>query len=217
MSGGIVFFPWVKSLRSSNNKSPRGWWNTSRCAEGSGYWGAVLLVMPYQHCVETGCGTKRGVRWAACDASCIISLVYPFLSVHKYTYLCPPTAGEFAQLLCGSGEGMLCGRCCLGWGEFLVEAIQSLYSQRKSCVHTVYTAVSWTCSWGGVRGQWPEDILLMMWSWPLFLHLHCLLDQFAAESEAAGISIGTSKSESMERDGLRTPGGWRFIALNEGD
>lgn len=60
--------------------------------------------MPYQHCVETGCGTKRGVNRggrgggagplpifctahdnAASDTSCTMSLVYPFLSVHKCT------------------------------------------------------------------------------------------------------------------------------------
>ncbi|KAI3372225.1 hypothetical protein L3Q82_022666 [Scortum barcoo] len=125
--------------------------------------------------------------------------LYPPQGAGGFMGVCPTSP----HVLCGSGEGI---RPCPSWysvGRFLGVA-------------------------RGLEGVWfgnhrisslpfADDVVLLASSSQDLQHV---LERFAAECEAAGMRISTSKSEAMvldqEKGGVPSPGGWRGPASSGG-
>ncbi|KAI3353294.1 hypothetical protein L3Q82_019830 [Scortum barcoo] len=121
------------------------------------------------------------------------------------------------HVLCGSGEGIrpcpswiFCGGAPLsmGSGEPLLRAVRSLYDRSRSLVRIAGRFLRRSQGPEGVRfGNhrissllFADDVVLMASSGQDLQHV---LERFAAECEAAGMRISTSKSEAMVLDRKR--------------
>ncbi|KAI3356590.1 hypothetical protein L3Q82_017791 [Scortum barcoo] len=135
------------------------------------------------------------------------------------------------HVLCGSGEGIrpcpswysvFCGECSMSiWGPGpLLRAVRSLYDRSRSLVRIAGRA-------GGSPGLGTTGFHLCFLQMMLSCWLHSsqdlqhVLERFAAECEAAGMRISTSKSEAMvlfrpEKGGVPSPGEWRGPASSGG-
>ncbi|KAI3352988.1 hypothetical protein L3Q82_019558 [Scortum barcoo] len=138
------------------------------------------------------------------------------------------------HVLCGSGEGI---RPCPSWYSVgsaprvwgpgpLLRAVRSLYDRSRSLVRIAGRFL------GVARGRresrfgnhrissllFADDVVLLASSSQDLQHV---LERFAAECEAAGMRISTSKSEAMvldrpEKGGVPSPGEWRGPASSGG-
>ncbi|KAI3376204.1 hypothetical protein L3Q82_016712 [Scortum barcoo] len=108
----------------------------------------------------------------------------------------------------------------------LLRAVRSLYDRSRSLVRIAGRFLGVARGWAeGVRfGNhrissllFADDVVLLASSSQDLQHV---LERFAAECEAAGMRISTSKSEAMvldrKRGGVPSPGGWRGPASSGG-
>ncbi|KAI3371695.1 hypothetical protein L3Q82_024259 [Scortum barcoo] len=123
-----------------------------------------------------------------------------------WEFVCPTSP----HVLCGSGEGI---RPCPSWysvggapheygvREPLLRAVRSLYDRSRSLVRIAGSKSDLFPVHVGLRQGLPfDDVVLMASSGQDLQHV---LERFAAECEAAGMRISTSKSEAMVLDRKR--------------